>query len=55
MKIALWTFAGVYLLGLGLFFWVNLMSGPVTPGLSLLRAAVWPIWITTGWPEGERQ
>jgi hypothetical protein len=24
----------------------------VTPGLALLRAAVWPLWIATGQPHG---
>ena len=25
---------------------------PVTRGLAFLRAFMWPIWITTGWPSG---
>lgn len=24
----------------------------VTPGLALLRAAAWPLWILFGWPHG---
>lgn len=24
----------------------------VTPGLALVRALLWPIWIATGWPAG---
>jgi hypothetical protein len=24
----------------------------VTPGLALLRAVVWPLYLTTGWPRG---
>lgn len=27
---------------------------PVTLPLALLRSIVWPIWLTTGWPHGQR-
>lgn len=49
-----WTLIAVYIVGFVFFFWVNLMSGPVTPALALMRAVFWPIWITTGWPNGTR-
>ena len=48
----IWTLIGIYVAGFALFFWVNLMIGPVTRGLALLRAAVWPIFWLTGWPHG---
>ncbi len=35
-------------------FAINVASGPVTLGLSAARAAAWPIWIATGWPQGAR-
>lgn len=44
--------AGIYVLGFLLFFFMELTVGPVTPGLALLRAAVWPIFWATGWPHG---
>lgn len=47
-----WTIIGIYVLGFVLIFWLNANIGPVTLGLALLRAAVWPIWVTTGWPAG---
>lgn len=50
----LWTSLGLYGVGFLFFFWVNLNSGPVTIGLAFIRALVWPIWIATGWPEGQR-
>lgn len=43
-----------YLFGFLFFFWVNLRIGPVTRELALLRALVWPYWIVTGKPAGER-
>jgi hypothetical protein len=54
MKIAFWIIAAVYVPGFAFFLWINLMSGPVTPTLALLRALVWPIWWATGWPHGQR-
>lgn len=43
---------GVYSIGFILTFWLNVMVGPLTLGLCLLRAVVWPIWVTIGWPHG---
>lgn len=54
MKIAIGIVVAVYLSGFVFFLWVNLMSGPVTPSLAALRALVWPIWLATGWPQGQR-
>jgi hypothetical protein len=48
----IWTLIGVYVVGFAFFFWIELMVGPVTPGLALFRAAVWPIFWATGWPRG---
>ena len=43
----------VYVAGLIFTFFVN-NSGPVSPGLALLRAFVWPYWWLTGRPFGWR-
>lgn len=50
----LWTAIGVYLLGFAAVLCVNVFAGPVTLGLALLRAVVWPLWVATGIPEGQR-
>jgi hypothetical protein len=34
-------------------FVINASSGPVTPGLALLRAVLWPLWLM-GMIPGER-
>jgi hypothetical protein len=47
-----WTFLGIYIVGFVLVLGFNLAIGPITPGLCLLRAAVWPVYIATGWPQG---
>ena len=44
----------LYLLGFSLFFVVEVGSGPVTPALAFVRALVWPVYWTTGWPHGTR-
>lgn len=43
---------GFYALGGVAVFWLHTQL-PVTLGLALARSAVWPIWITTGWPHGQ--
>lgn len=45
---------GAYVLGFVGIFLLNASIGPVTLGLALARAAVWPIWVATGWPQGQR-
>lgn len=47
-----WTILLVYVIGFLFVLFVNLLSGPITPGLALLRAVFWFIWIPTGWPHG---
>lgn len=54
MKIALWTVAVIYGVGFLGALALNLGSGPVTLGLSVVRAVVWPLWVATGKPEGQR-
>ena len=49
-----WTIIAVYVVGFILVFWANIAVGPVTPGLSLVRAVVWPLYVTTGRPYGYR-
>lgn len=51
-----WVLSGVGIYVAGFLFtaWLNLGIGPVTPGLALLRGAVWPLWWATGRPEGQR-
>lgn len=48
-----WLLFWIYLAGFAFFFWIELTVGPVTPGLALLRALVWPIFWLTGWPHGQ--
>jgi hypothetical protein len=55
MQVAIGAIAAIYLIGFGLIFYVNVSSGPVTPGLSAVRAALWFVWVPTGWPQGERE
>jgi hypothetical protein len=47
-----WTLIGIYIIGFLFFFWMELMVGPVTPALALMRAVVWPVYWATGWPHG---
>lgn len=49
-----WWIGGIaiYIVGFVLTMIVHVQL-PVTRGLALLRAAVWPVYITTGWPRGE--
>lgn len=54
MKWWLLGFAIFYAAGFSMILILNLCIGPVTPGLALVRAAVWPVWIATGRPEGQR-
>lgn len=54
MKFLLYTVAAWYLIPLMLVFVVEVTAGPVTPALATLRAVVWPLYVTTGIPEGER-
>ena len=45
----------VYIVGFLFTFWVfSRMGGLISFGLCLMRAAVWPIFWTIGWPSGER-
>jgi hypothetical protein len=49
----IWTLVGIYVLGFVVVFVGHLMYlQMVTPGLALLRATAWFIWIPTGWPHG---
>ncbi len=54
MRGVVWTFGVLYLIGFALVFSMEVAVGPVTPGLALLRAIVWPLYIATGIPKGER-
>jgi len=49
-----WTITVIYLLGFIIIFMLNLSVGPVTPALSFVRAVVWPYFVMTGKPAGER-
>lgn len=53
-KIALWSVGTVYLFGFIFVLLLNLNIGPVTPALAFVRAVVWPVWMLTGRPAGER-
>lgn len=39
---------GVYAAAATFFFFINMKIGPVTPGLALLRGALWPLWLAGG-------
>ncbi len=54
MKSFLKVVAAVYFIGFGAILVLNLTSGPVTPALSFVRAVAWPLWVTTGIPQGTR-
>lgn len=43
-----------YLIPFILVLAIELSIGPVTPALALARAAIWPLFVTTGIPHGER-
>lgn len=43
---------GIYFVGFALVLWFNIMLGMIELPLCLLRALVWPIYVTTGWPYG---
>ena len=43
----------VYMLGFAGVLFINISVGPVTFGLSVFRAAVWPVWVLTGRPKGQ--
>lgn len=47
-----WIAFRVYVIGFVLVFGFNIALGPITMGLSLMRGAVWPVYVTTGWPHG---
>lgn len=46
------TLVGLYVAGFLLMMWMQAYM-PVTLGLALLRAALWPLWMLTGLPHGE--
>jgi hypothetical protein len=48
-----WTLIGLYAAGFCFTFWINASAGPITVGLAVFRAIVWPLWMATGWPQGE--
>lgn len=47
------TLLGFYAVGFLAVLLLNLAIGPVTVPLAILRAAVWPIFLLTGWPYGK--
>lgn len=50
-----WMLIGVYVSGFLVVLFCHLIFlQMVTPGLALLRAAVWTIFWATGWPHGVR-
>lgn len=51
MKIILLLIIIIYLIGFVIIFLLHTQM-PVTLGLALMRAIFWPIWVTTGWPNG---
>lgn len=48
-----WTLLAIYVIGFVLVFAMHVSYlGNVTLPLMLLRSAVWPFYIATGWPHG---
>lgn len=43
-----WTLIFIYVAGFVFIFIVNMATGPVTLGLSFMRALTWPIWVASG-------
>lgn len=54
MTMLIWTVGTVYVLGFVFVFAMEVTAGPVTLGLALLRATVWPLYLVTGIPTGNR-
>lgn len=53
----IWTiikiYTGIHVVGFIITFVLHaLFLQMVTPSLALLRAAVWPVFLMTGWPHG---
>ena len=46
--------AVAYAVAAAAIFALNWTSGPVTTGLAAARAVAWPLWLTTGIPQGVR-
>lgn len=54
LSTAIWIAAGVYVaIAVLAFIASGAGSGPATPGLCLLRAVLWPLWLA-GMIPGER-
>jgi hypothetical protein len=45
IRVLLIAIGGVYSFAAGLALMLNVLMGPVTPALSLVRAVLWPLWI----------
>jgi len=45
IRILLIAAAGIYSFAAALAFLLNVLMGPVTPALALVRAILWPLWI----------
>lgn len=54
MKALLWVAVSIYLIGFAFVFSIEIMAGPVTFGLALVRALVWPLYLFFGIPKGVR-
>lgn len=52
MALWVWAFGTVYVLGFVFVLWIGISMGPVTFGLALLRALVWPWYLVFGTPAG---
>lgn len=50
MNWALWVYVigAVYVLGFVFVLWIGITMGPVTFGLALVRALVWPLYLFWG-------
>lgn len=49
-----WMIIGIYVAG---FIWTTFanpwFASPITFGLCMLRAVLWPVYLATGWPSGQ--
>lgn len=54
MKFLLSMIVAMYLVILVMVFCIEAAVGPVTPALAAARAILWPLYVTTGIPQGQR-
>lgn len=54
IKLAVYGLLAFYLVGFVGVTWIEALAGPVTVPLAVLRGLMWPVYVTTGRPQGVR-